>query len=166
MERVFKRKEGGFSLMEVIIATGIVSTSFVVLMSLFAYNIRMEGINRKRIVAAYLVQEAMEIVKAQRDTNWFTSGASAWDNGIPNNNVIITGNPIVGWDLQSAGSNHRVYFDGQYYSQGGGGKDTGFTRVITKRVVGDVMQIDVDVAFNNGTTHVKATTYAYNNWNS
>lgn len=146
-------KESGFSLMEVMVSVAIISFTFVGMMSLFTYNIKLEIQDRNRIIAAYLAQEAIEVVRQQRDNNWLNS-RSTWneiDKG--NGNIIvylpnpenIQFNPEVtksGWDIAVSNSDPKksIYlYNGNYVQENNSGfnpassgwKTTAFTRSLS-----------------------------------
>jgi type II secretory pathway pseudopilin PulG len=186
-----KEKSGGFSLMEVIIAVGIVSFAFVGIMSVFAANVRIELLNRDRITTAYLAQEGVEIVRQLRDNNWFAAGAGDWQDGIGAGDhqavsMIDPANPTLGWTLEQAGSlaedkykqqlfllnglyiqtTNNAYKDG---SRPAACKDTKFRRLvgIEKNYGGDPnkMKVTVTVYYRPGdTAKVQVQTFLYNNW--
>lgn len=164
--------------MEVIISVGIVSFAFVGIMSVFASNIRVEIVNRDRVTASYLAQEAVEIIRQKRDTNWFTG--AAWDNGIayqPHQvlSMITPGNLTAGWELKQAGAaetdKQRIYLVDGVYIQSINPGYTGSTKF--RRTV----DIEKDVAFpdrlkitakvyygEDASQKVQIVSYLYNNW--
>lgn len=184
------KRNKGFSLMEVIISVGIVSFAFVGVMSVFASNIRVEIQNRDRVTASYLAQEAVEVIRQKRDTNWFTGGAADWDNGIKygDNHVlslIDPGDLSKGWDdLVNAGNadysyKKRIFLNnnGNYVqcsdnNKCGDGKrpsswkDTNFRRVIKieKDPVVPRIKMTVTVYYGDNNRNVQLVSYLYNNW--
>jgi len=186
----FKKKRNGnsrgFSLMEVIIAVGIVSFAFVGIMSIFAANVRMEILNRDRITAAYLAQEGVEIVRHKRDTNWFTGGASNWDTGLVQvHQVPSMVNPYdftQGWNIVQAGSlsedkykqkiflvnNNYIQVTDSIYndaSRPASWKNTKFRRLIdVEKITDDQMKVTVTVYYGDDSTYIRVISYLYNNW--
>jgi Tfp pilus assembly protein PilV len=71
-----------FTLIETIVAISILTVGILAVSSLISYFISVSSISRQRLIAAYLAQEGIEIVKNIRDTN-FISG-TAWDSGLTN----------------------------------------------------------------------------------
>lgn len=166
----------GFSLIEVMVATAIVTAVFVAMFSVFAHNLQLEIYNRNKITASYLVQEGLEIVKQKRDTNWF-SGAS-WDAGIPAGTILFlqaasATDSTKGWTL-AAGSGttdvrRKIYLCNGRYIQANSASicaDSGFQRTIsiTKNAAPPYMAVTVTVKYNNGTRAMKATSYLYGEW--
>ena len=174
------KKEGGFGMLEVVISVGIVSFSFVGLMGVFAYNYRVAMLNRDRIVAAYLAQEAIEIVKQKRDTNWFDgNAATVWNTGIPSGtgvtyvlrqtdrNDLTRGWTIVassGAESESLHKNNK----GEYVQTTGLPSsfiDTHFKRTLNIEPAdgGNAMKITVNVSINNS-NNVRVISYLYDKW--
>lgn len=67
----------GFSLMEIIIAMAIIVAGIVSMLALFNYNYKMQVRNKNKVIATYLAQEAIEVLRQKRDDNWFRSLGSA-----------------------------------------------------------------------------------------
>jgi type II secretory pathway pseudopilin PulG len=176
-----KLGETGFSIIEVAVATGIVATAFVTLMSLFAYNFRVEILNRNRITAAYLAQEALEMVKQKRDTNWFDgSDATDWNYGLNVGTGLIMSavnkdDPAQGWTLDNGGgagdSKNNIYlYQGHYVqtkSSVVGMTDTGLRRTVDVSITDPTyMIVTVHMKLNSSSTDlVTITTRLYDKWN-
>lgn len=62
----------GFTLMEVIIAIGVVTTALAVSIALISFSISGIRIGKSKIIAAGLTQEGIEIVRNIRDSNWLS----------------------------------------------------------------------------------------------
>ena len=111
-------KKNGFSLIEILVAIGIVSVGIIAIVSLFNVNLKDEIRSKNKLTAIYLAQEAVEVVRQQRDTNWKT-GVPNWDNGIPNNAAIIglsnKNNITEGWKIYNIGGGNdwkkAVYYN-------------------------------------------------------
>lgn len=179
----FRKSEGGFSLMEVVIATAIMSFAFVGVMSLFAFNMRVEIMNRNRIIAAYLAQEATEIVRQKRDDNWFNSRDWRTDLGNGTHWVLSSqtpNNPTAGWELEQGADEEAVKYKQKIYLVNGeyvqtstlngdsmaGWKYTGFRRMIEisdAGALGDEIQIKVRIYYGDNVL-LTVTSYLYNNW--
>ena len=141
----------GFSLIEIIVAIGIVSVGIISIISLFSVSLKNEIRSKNKVIAVYLAQEALEVVRWQRDTNWKNS--VAWDRNF--DNIQSTGNDgisgLVDIDdvtqsreikkVTGVGNQHKkkVCYKtaGDYYAQRDGATDlcsvagwenTGFTR--------------------------------------
>ena len=74
MRKIFKRdNKKGFSLLEIMVSifvllVGILGVSNVVLSTILTHTL-----NKDRLVASYLAQEGVELVRNMRDTNWVIS---------------------------------------------------------------------------------------------
>lgn len=178
-----KKGEGGFGLVEMIIATGIMSFAFVGVMSLFAFNMRVEIMNRNRIVAAYLAQEAMEVIRQKRDANWYNS--QDWRTGLANGDhwvlsAVDPANPTLGWNLAQSSDENANKFKQKIYLANGryvqttspngdstaGWQYTGFRRLITisdAGATGDQMKVVVRMYYHDQVL-LAVTSYFYNNW--
>lgn len=175
------KKEGGFGILEVVISVGIVSFSFVGLMGVFAYNYRVAMLNRDRVIAAYLAQEAVEIVKQKRDTNWFDENdATVWNTGIPSGGgatFVLRQNSLndatQGWSIvASSGSESESLHKNNagVYLQAAGvlpssWRDTHFKRTLNIESAdgGNALKITVNVSINNS-NNVRVISYLYDKW--
>lgn len=174
----------GFNLIEVVIAIAIITIGLLSIISLFSSNIRNEIKSRDKLIAVYLANESIEVVRQQRDNNWFKG--VGWRTGIPIGEVIIvpdnTSDINSGWSIKSIvdESNKKVYLDtSNIYFQRDVGvpanwQETRFERYLTINenhgggVVGclgvtDCMEI-VSRVSSNGVQLVELTTYFYDGW--
>jgi Tfp pilus assembly protein PilV len=69
-----------FTLIETIVAIFILTTGILALSSLISYFISTSSISSQRLVAAYLAQEGIEIVRNIRDSAYISGDASNWNN--------------------------------------------------------------------------------------
>jgi len=60
----------GFSLIEIIFSIGIISIGLISILSLFNHNVKSGINNRDKLIAIYLAEEQIEVVRQLRDTNW------------------------------------------------------------------------------------------------
>ncbi len=84
----------GFTLIEGIIALGIISTTLVIGLSLAISNLTAGQDNSDRVIADNLAREGLELVRDNRDTNWVRKMA----NLSPNN-----------WDYNPNGGGTALY---------------------------------------------------------
>ena len=158
----------GFTLMEAIVAIFVITTGIVGVSSLVTQTISSATFSKDRLIAAYLAQEGIEIVRNIRDTNWLLTGAN-WNDGLGTGDwqadyndsslsfYTYPGNPL---NLESLTG---------YYGYGSGNA-TKFTRKITiSSVPGDTppyyrLNIKVEVSWQEkGTPHkVEAQENLYN----
>jgi Tfp pilus assembly protein PilV len=74
----------GFTLMEAIVAIFVIITGIVGVMTLITFTITSAQISKDKLIAAYLAQEGIEIVRNIRDTNWLEqyTNPNPWDEGL------------------------------------------------------------------------------------
>ena len=72
----------GFTLMEAIVAITVITVGIVGVLSLVSQTISSSTFSKDKLVAAYLAQEGIEIVRNIRDTNWVEGVASSWYEGL------------------------------------------------------------------------------------
>jgi type II secretory pathway pseudopilin PulG len=130
-----------FTLIETIVAIFILTTGILALSSLISYFISTSSISSQRLVAAYLAQEGIEIVRNLRDTN-LLNGRN-WDYGLGN------GDWQADYDdftlSPYAGSFLNLETNGFYgYNSG---TQTNFKRKITLQKSGDVLKVLVEVSW-------------------
>jgi type II secretory pathway pseudopilin PulG len=144
MQKIFK--QSGFTILETIISLGIVMIGMIGVASLSRQNISAQNSNRNFLLASVLAQEAVELVRNQRDTNqrngwdWQTGdGIDPYtdilqDDGFGNDNYTIQydGEIDPGVNLID---NAVLYITpgGYYVHDNGGGANTltPFKRLIT-----------------------------------
>lgn len=179
-------KESGFSLMEIIFAIGIITVGLVSILSLFIYNIKAGVNNKNKLVAIYLANESIEIVRQERDNNWFIN--NDWIFGIDEGNKITSltdeNDLRKGWDIKTGnGIKRKVYLANNLFVQSknpplASWEETGFERYLAITLGDgnsgdliatgcfdstDCVEITSHVSFN-GTQIVEITTYLYNDW--
>lgn len=97
-------KSNGFTIIEVLIAIFVILVGLLGAFSVINQSLSASGIVSSRLVAAYLAQEGIEIIRNIRDTNWLQAGeplkTSPWDNGLPDGNwqVDYTTVTLLGTD--------------------------------------------------------------------
>ena len=79
------------TLVETIMAVGIITMALVAILSLGAKSIYSSTQDKEEIVASNLAREGMEIVRAVRDSNWLDPSKNAFD-GLGNGDWIISYN--------------------------------------------------------------------------
>lgn len=132
----------GFSLLEVIVATGIITMGLLGILSLVMQNMQAQTVNRDYLIASMLAQEGIELVRNIRDTNWLETGMD-WHDGIVGDGSYIIDYIDGADDVIDIGSEDditdtpdvRLYFDGTagpdgYYSHDNTGRITPFFRIM------------------------------------
>jgi type II secretory pathway pseudopilin PulG len=148
-----------FTLIETIIAIFILTTGILALSSLISYFISTSSISSQRLIAAYLAQEGIEIVRNLRDTN-LLNGRN-WDYGLSN------GDWQADYDDSTlspyAGSFLNLETNGFYGY--GSGTQTNFKRKINLQKSGDVLKVTVEVSWQEkGRSHSLTAQENIYNW--
>lgn len=191
--KIFSKKQSnkGFSIIEVIVAVGIITIGIIPIISLFTMNLNNEIKNKNRLIAAYLANESIEIVRQERDDNW--TAVVDWMAGIlADGSEVIVGlnnedDIKEGWEIVTSNANReKVYLSNDSYVQlksasPGSWKETPFVRYLeiteneesppgsgTYTVAGclgtlECVEIVSYVKFN-GTEIAKITAYLYDGW--
>lgn len=94
--KVKLKSQHGLTLLGVIIAVFIISAGLVAILGLLTFAISSSQVSKNRIIASFLVQEGMEVVRNIRDTNWLQK--EDWNNGIKGTGNESRG--IVNYDTQ------------------------------------------------------------------
>ena len=126
-----QKANGGFTLLEVIVALGIFSVGTAVAVNVIIYSIGLAPKIKNRTIAVHLAQEGIELVKNVRDINWV--------NGNSFNIGLTPGWGCVGYNILNSvdyncslsGGSDAIYYDGSYYSHDGTAASTNFTRRVT-----------------------------------
>jgi prepilin-type N-terminal cleavage/methylation domain-containing protein len=85
--KILNKNKKGFTLLEVIVAVFIISVGIGGVANIMPSLISGVSLNQSRLVAAYLAQEGIEIVRNIRDTNWLEAHKAdattpLWDDGL------------------------------------------------------------------------------------
>lgn len=73
----------GFTLVETIVAIGVISVGFVGALVILSKSSSQAGVLKERIIAAHLAEEGIEVVRNIRDSNWLSSNPNAsWRDGL------------------------------------------------------------------------------------
>jgi len=155
----------GFTMVEAIVAIFIITTGIVGVLSLATQTISSATYSTDKLIAAYLAQEGIEIVRNIRDTNWL-EGASSWTDGIDmTSDYGLDHLSLTFPDLIcSLGPGNYLKFDGNFYNCTSG-TDTKFKREITITQLGvDILNVSVQVEWQEkGKFHkVEAQENLYN----
>ncbi len=81
------KMSAGFTLIEAIVAIGVISVGLVGSMVLLAKSSSQSSILKDRVVAAHLAAEGLEVVHNIRDTNWLKD--FGWRTGLADTTVGI-----------------------------------------------------------------------------
>jgi len=125
-----------FTLMEAIVAIFVITTGIVGVLGLVTQTIASSTFSKDKLIAAYLAQEGIEIVRNIRDTNWLNN--LTWDTNLDlgdfqadysSSNLTSCSAPC---DYGSPGTNLQfLKIDGGFYKYSPLGTETKFKRKIT-----------------------------------
>ena len=126
----------GFTIMEAMVAIFIITTGIVGVSTLATQTISSAQISKDKLIAAYLAQEGIEIVRNIRDTNWLKN--FTWDTNLDlgdfqtdYSSPDLTSCPTP-CDYGSPGTNLQfLKIDGGFYNYSSLGTETKFKRKIT-----------------------------------
>lgn len=131
---MFFRKKNGFTLLEVIVATAIISIGLLALLTLMNFTFANSDISTNRLIAANLAQEGIEVVRSSRDSsnNW-----GAWfivfNNGDYRAEIRLT-SPYNWSLLKNPSSGYQLRYNqtmGLYHYENNGDPLSIFSRRIT-----------------------------------
>lgn len=161
-----RKIKNGFTLIEMIVSVAIISIAILGIFSIITNYSQKTQQEKENIIATYLCQEGIEIVKNIRDTNWVESAAS-WKDGLTTCGsgceADFTNNSLSAWSdsgryLYIENSTNLYKYIGTPYTD----VKTQFKRKITITPVGDdELDIQVDVYWFDNTATVKENIY---NW--
>lgn len=171
--------EKGFTLIEVILAICILTIAVGGSFTLIQQTLASVSLNQSKLIASYLTQEGIEIVRNIRDTNWLKIHQGVpdvfWDDGIVENNCLEADYiseflSLCGFDPEGELGRY-LKIDGDFYNYTTG-EPTKFKRKITitdkEDLDGDAkpdkMKVLVQVQWKErGRTHnLEALEYLYN----
>jgi prepilin-type N-terminal cleavage/methylation domain-containing protein len=155
MEKNSKNKRG-FTLLEVLIAVSVLVIGAVAAFSTIASTIRSTTFAKDKLIASFLAQEGIEIVKNIRNTNWIQG--NAWNQGLsPGSWQADYNDPAL--------SNYNGAFlnlGPNGYSYDPGGTSTKFQRKITiTQISSNELKVKVEVFWQG---HTYEVTSIITNW--
>lgn len=159
-----KEKTKGFTLLEMLISLLVIVVGVLgvfTAVARFSQNTQQE---KENLIASYLCQEGIEIIKNIRDTNWVAN--SAWDNGLTACSAgceVDYQGVLTPWSEDG----RKLYIEGatgfyKYISSPlSGDTETPYTRRINIASSVDELDITVNVYWLGNTMTVKENIY---NW--
>ena len=163
------KRNKAFTLLEMILAVAIITIGALGVFGAAARYSKLTQKERDNLVAAYLCQEGIEIVKNIRDTNWIES-ASSWKDGLTSCSAGCEGDFADTDTLSAFSSTNFLYIEGSTglyrYIASPGSSDikTSYTRKITIVESGsDELDITIDVYWGASTMTVKENIYNWKN---
>jgi hypothetical protein len=76
----------GFTLMETIVAIFVITAGIIGVLALVTQTISSAIFSKDKLIAAYLGQEGIELVRNIRDTNWLQGEGHTWDEQLATGN--------------------------------------------------------------------------------
>jgi len=171
-----------FTLIEVILAISILTIAVGGSFALIQQTLVSSSLNQSELVASYLTQEGIEIVRNIRDNNWLEQRAvpdTSWDDDltvcqnpnccegdyktdIPPSSAVLASFSASACDFNNL---HYLNIDENGFYSYSGTTQTQFKRKINvTKVNADTLEVSVDVQWQErGRTHnIKAQDYLYN----
>lgn len=157
----------GFTIIELVISVSILSVAIIGIYASFSMMSVLSTEMSDRLIAVYLAQEGLEIVKNIRDTNWMSQDleARSWDEGLsacenePGCEVDYKTNgsaesPVYPWQERFLTTSSDAGFYG--YSAG---EETKFKRKITinKSSAPYALRVKAEVFWNSKPTIINPT---------
>lgn len=68
-QKASKKRQSGFSILEVVIAIFIITMGLIGILSLMGQNLQAKYVNKNGLIASMLAQEGLELVRNKRDNN-------------------------------------------------------------------------------------------------
>ena len=168
-------KSKGFTILEVMTAIFILTVGVGAALSLMNQTLATGSVIEQRLIASYLAQEGIEIVRNIRDSTWLEKRANTgidWDEYLQKN--------VNGWEADytsltltpysGSGTPLNIQTDG-FYGYGAADAETTFKRKITIAEIDpsspdpDQRKVIVDVTWEErGRTHFFTTLEYITNW--
>ena len=124
-----KRTNKGFTLLELMAVTMIISIGLIGVMNLINQISLNSRLTRSKLTAAYLAQEGIEVVRNIRDTNW-VENAPQWDDGISAGTFGLDYQTISLPDSLCGNGNSFLKFKDEYFFNCTTGSATKFKRTV------------------------------------
>lgn len=150
------KQDNGFTLVETLVAVGILATAIVAPMVIAQTGIQTARQARDGVTAQFLASEAVELLRNTRDDNIIAGGD--WDSGLRVGTgpfridavaELESGNGIE--SCSGSCDNDYLYFDEDtsLYSYDSGGEQTIFVRTVeVTQIHSDEIRIDVTVTWD------------------
>lgn len=164
---MLKKTTSGFSLVEVLVASFMIAIVVVAVTRLSASAEKFTGVGRETFVATNLAREGLELIRAMRDTNWFTStDRTLWlEHGLcsvngeefadSNRQLAVDAKSVRAIDTLDSGSG-QLYIDPQNHE---------WTLASSQQVTPYARTIDIDCSTKDNDPPLITVT-ARVNWNS
>jgi type II secretory pathway pseudopilin PulG len=153
----------GFTLLETTIAIAILTSSILMVYTAIVRVISYSYNNQNQLIASYLAQEGIEVVRNIRDTNWI-EGAATWKEGLE------AGTYRVQYDSSSLLSNQVIplNIDASGFYSYETGDNSSFTRTIViskpNSTDEDILRIVSEVSWPKDNGHPVSAEEFFYNW--
>jgi type II secretory pathway pseudopilin PulG len=171
------RSNGGFSIIEVVAAAGIIGFVMTGLVAITQTSIRAQTINKNALIASMLAQEGLELVRKIRDENWRNNrdwktgaGAGSQSDILQDFDYTIEADGTIDDTADNVSdSEAQLYSDanGYYTHASAGNEPTGFYRIIEVSDNGDYLSVVCRVLVIRGSGigyEYMASTLLFNWW--
>jgi len=123
----FRQNMAGFTLLETIVAAGVIVVGLVSSLTLINNSLVLSFSFQDRLIAANLAAEGIEVVRNIRDNNWLQS--LSWDNGLSNGNYNVSYSSLS--LIPYSDVPLRLNFSNGIYDYSSGSDQTIFKRIIS-----------------------------------
>jgi hypothetical protein len=176
MIKALRKNKKGFSLLDVMMALGVVTLGLMGIISLATQNIQEQSTNKNYLTASMLAQEGLELARNVRDTNFLNGGV--WDNGLVGEDVTATSTFTIDPNFPISINNIPnlisdalciIYFNStsnRYTHDSSGAQATIFRRLVTVVDHANYIEVIATVEWTErGQTHsYEAATNLYDWW--
>lgn len=160
-KKEYKNKNAGFTIIEAMIAILVLLIAVVAPLSIITSNLNSTFFARDEVIATYLAQEGVEIIRQRRDSNFINIGSGVvWDNGFTScesgcrvdGTKITLGVPTISPCISGACEDLYLDPNGFYTHDADGTVGSNFSRNISTKYNTDRTEIlvTVNVSFQTG----------------
>lgn len=131
-------KNSGFTLIEILIATAVVSVIFTSLASIVTVSLRNTSINTRKIIATHMADELQEWLRGEKERDWTNFVGNSNTTG---NTICFNTEPIVDWGTANACPIEYQYDVNNKFN---------YKRYVTLKKNGDIVESRVEVVWSEG----------------
>lgn len=128
------KRKAAFSLIELLIAMGMIGLGLLGIASLASQNVRVQYYNKNTLISAQLAQEGLELVRNIRDNDWKSDDVISTEDsleGLFNSNFIIDYTSFRSGSDSIIANTPVLTIDNNGFYRYGGSQETPFRRLIT-----------------------------------
>ena len=156
----------GFTILEVMLAIFILTAAVVGSFSLIQQTLHASSLNQSKLIAYYLGQEGIEIVRNIRDNNWLeqyrSDPALSWDDGLDEGEYIVAFGDQA---LRVFEDTFLNLNDDGFYDYAGTSPTTFKRKITINKIDSSALSATVEVSWEQGKkiyTADSITDYLYN----